>query len=246
MKMENILIVEDNQSLGETLRDVFTMAGYNCFARETIQQSLHVLRSKSIDLLITDYYLPDGNSIDLIQSIRSTLKLNIPIIAITADKSEALKISVLKAGAHDHIYKPFEISELKLKVKNLLDLSRIGFEKEINELGNSSTKTNTGFIGMLNQNILQLSKKKDLNLDTLSLAMRYSKSGLAKKIRRITGKTYNQYVSDYKIELAKKLIDSGKMNISEISSLLGFKRLSHFSAYFKTRVKMSPKKFESK
>ena len=50
--------------------------------------------------------------------------------------------------------------------------------------------------------------------------------------------------SDIKIEIIKKLIRKGDYNISEISEVLGFKRVSHFSYFFKSKVGLSPKKYE--
>ena len=74
--------------------------------------------------------------------------------------------------------------------------------------------------------------------------MGLSNSGISKKIKRITGQTFINYLAVIKIALAKNLIKEGAYNISEISAILGFKRVSHFSSFFKSNVGISPKKYE--
>ena len=187
-----------------------------------------------------DYFLPDGNSVVLIKFIRNELNLVIPIIGMSAIKEDFLKLKVLEAGAHDQISKPFQINELLFKIKNYSD-----FYSENTKLKSSTVYNNKNiFLNNLNKVIKKLTFSGNANQTEIAKEMGLSNSGISKKIKRITGQTFINYLAEIKIELAKNLIREGAYNISEISAILGFKRVSHFSSFFKSNVGISPKKYE--
>jgi len=119
--MAYILLVEDNHALSETIKDVLENNGHKCAIKHNIKFAKEFLIESKPDIIILDYFLPDGNSVALIKFIRNELNLVIPIIGMSAIKEDFLKLKVLEAGAHDQISKPFQINELLFKIKNYSD-----------------------------------------------------------------------------------------------------------------------------
>jgi DNA-binding response OmpR family regulator len=238
--MAYILLVEDNDALSETIKDVLENNDHRCVIKHNIKFAKEFLIESKPDIIILDYFLPDGNSVTLIKFIRNELNLVIPIIGMSAIKEDFLKLKVLEAGAHDQISKPFQINELLFKIKNYSD-----FYPETTTDKSSFVYNNKSiFFDKLNKVTKKLIFSGNANQSEIAKEMGLSNSGISKKVKRVTGQTFSVYLAEIKIELTKNLIKEGKYNISEISAILGFKRVSHFSSFFKSNVGISPKKYE--
>lgn len=238
--MAAILIVEDNQSLAETIKDILVSHGHYCEISFGIKSAKAFVENDMPDIVILDFYLPDGTAINLINYIRVEKKLNLPIIGISAAHDDVLKFKVLEAGANDHINKPFNAQELIFKVNNYAAM--LGKPNKPNT--DYEKINNSLFENLLIDEIESLIHNQKLSLPALAKRMKLSTSGLSKKIKRITGKSYFDIIAIVKITKAKKLLARGDHNISQVALLTGFKRVSHFSSFFKAMEGISPKKFE--
>ena len=95
--MAHILLVEDNDALSETIKDVLENNDHRCVIKHNIKFAKEFLIESKPDIIILDYFLPDGNSVTLIKFIRNELNLVIPIIGMSAIKEDFLKLKVLEA-----------------------------------------------------------------------------------------------------------------------------------------------------
>lgn len=118
--MKNILIVEDEKSIMNVLREVFIENGYNVETAVDGIDGFYLFQQKKIDLIITDIMMPKLNGGSFIEMIRKQDDL-VPIIAITAYSSEEKALEILSVGADDFIAKPFSIPLLLQKSINLID-----------------------------------------------------------------------------------------------------------------------------
>ena len=85
---------------------------------KNIQETRQHLHQNKTDLLILDVNLPDGSGFDLLQEIRRTSDL--PVILLTANDLEMDIVSGLEQGANDYITKPFNILEVKARIKAIM------------------------------------------------------------------------------------------------------------------------------
>ena len=117
-----VLVVEDDREMRSLLCDEFWSAGYHLRqAKDGDEAFLAVLQSVP-DLILTDLRMPAGGA-DYISRLR-TVAPHCPIIVITAFGAPGLRAEVLGAGASAYFDKPVRISDLKLKVEELLTDSR--------------------------------------------------------------------------------------------------------------------------
>ncbi|OIJ15207.1 DNA-binding response regulator [Anaerobacillus arseniciselenatis] len=112
---ETILIVEDEKELGELVRDYLKVEGYNVILAFDGAEALNVFQREAPLLIVLDIMLPKIDGIEVCRTIRS--KSNVPILLVSAKKSETDKIIGLGIGADDYITKPFSPGELVARIK---------------------------------------------------------------------------------------------------------------------------------
>ncbi|ARK29836.1 response regulator transcription factor [Halalkalibacter krulwichiae] len=115
MKEEVILIVEDEKEIGELVRDYLTANGFHTVLAHDGDEGIKQFKKVSPILVVLDVMLPKVSGIDVCRTIRASS--NIPIIMISAKKSETDKIIGLGIGADDYIAKPFSPGELVARIK---------------------------------------------------------------------------------------------------------------------------------
>lgn len=117
----NILIVEDEENLANTLALNLKLENFNVSVSHTGTSALKKFNSRSpvFDLVLLDVMLPEINGFDLFKEFKKT-DPKVSCIFLTARDQSTDKISGLKLGADDYIVKPFELEELLLRINNVL------------------------------------------------------------------------------------------------------------------------------
>jgi PleD family two-component response regulator len=121
MAQKRILIVEDDPDTAEMLRIYFEAQGYEIVMAAWGNDALELCQNRAPDLIIQDIRLPDIDGYQVVSELRRNLRTSqIPIIFLTEKRARADKIAGLKLGAVDYITKPFDMQELRLRVRNAL------------------------------------------------------------------------------------------------------------------------------
>ncbi len=115
--MARILIVEDENTLRETLRYNFEREGFEVSTAADGQQALELAEQAQPDAVILDVMLPKLNGFDVCRALRRGS--TVPILMLTAKDDEVDKIVGLELGADDYLTKPFSVPELLARVKAL-------------------------------------------------------------------------------------------------------------------------------
>ncbi|HZD18986.1 MAG TPA: response regulator transcription factor [Actinomycetota bacterium] len=110
-----ILIVEDEESLADTLRYNLEREGYAVSVAADGRRALELFRADAPSLVILDLMLPEMSGLDVCRAIRADSA--VPIIMVTAKDSEADKVTGLELGADDYVTKPFSVRELVSRVR---------------------------------------------------------------------------------------------------------------------------------
>jgi len=115
----NILLIEDTESIIKGLTYSFHKDNYNLIVKTTIKETHnYLLNNKDIDLIILDITLPDGDGLELFESVIKDS--NIPTIFLTAKDDEETIVRGLNSGAEDYVTKPFSTKELVARVNKIL------------------------------------------------------------------------------------------------------------------------------
>jgi DNA-binding response OmpR family regulator len=125
MKHARILIIEDDADTADMLKIFFSSQGSSVEIASTGEKALSAVKQVQPDLILLDILLPDLDGYTLCQKLRSTShSRHIPILFLTQKNSRSDILSGLEIGADDYLTKPFDLEELKLRVRNALQRSR--------------------------------------------------------------------------------------------------------------------------
>lgn len=121
--MRRLLLVEDDTSLGETLRERLEREGYQVSWCESLTDAsrlaLESEDEKGFDLIILDVNLPDGSGFEFARQVR--MKKPTPFIFVTAMNTAEHRLEGYEIGAEEYIPKPFHLKELLLRVRHVLE-----------------------------------------------------------------------------------------------------------------------------
>lgn len=152
---KTILIVDDEPIILKGLRFSLEQEGYNVVEASDGEMALDVFNNNQVDLILLDVMLPGLSGIEVCQIVRETS--DVPIIMLTAKGQDMDKILGLEYGADDYMTKPFNILEVKARIKTIF--------RRINK--SSTPASNVIEVDGLKVNLL--SRNVSVNGKTLSL-----------------------------------------------------------------------------
>src|SRR6266508_5270220 len=126
MNAKTILIVEDEASIAEVVSLYLKRAGYNVLIASDGRQAMNSFDRQQPDFVILDLMLPEVDGHSLTRWLRD--RSDVPIIMLTARRSEVDRITGLEMGADDYVVKPFSPQELVSRVRAVL--RRLGREQQ--------------------------------------------------------------------------------------------------------------------
>ena len=126
-----ILIIEDDESLAQGIAMILKEEGYETLVASSLKEGKKYIGEESIQLLILDINLPDGNGLEFCRIHRK--ELTMPILMLTAKDTEEDEILGFGAGADDYITKPFRIGILRARVHALIRRTQ---KSKVYEVGN--------------------------------------------------------------------------------------------------------------
>lgn len=115
-----IAILEADLTQSEMLRWVLESVNHKCHAFATFKSFQTALYRDSFDLVLLDWVLPDSSGIKVMNWIRDTLQIRVPVLFITSKTDEESIVEALNAGADDYMIKPIRRGELIARVNALL------------------------------------------------------------------------------------------------------------------------------
>jgi two-component system, OmpR family, response regulator MprA len=114
-----ILVVEDDRAVREALRRALTLAGYEVQTAEDGEQAIEMVVQNVPDVVVLDIGLPGIDGLEVCRRLR-LLGNRVAILILTARDVVSDRIDGLDAGADDYLVKPFDVDELKARLRALL------------------------------------------------------------------------------------------------------------------------------
>jgi len=115
----NILLVEDEENLHETLKLNLEMEGYSVTSAYDGSEAMKMVEEEYFDLIIMDVMLPEMDGISVTENIRLNNN-DVPVLILSAKNTGQDRILGLKKGADDYLTKPFNLEELLLRIDKLI------------------------------------------------------------------------------------------------------------------------------
>lgn len=246
-----ILIVDDNYDFLDFLSACLSTS-YNVLKATNGQEALEILKTKNVDIVISDVMMPKMNGLELCTAIKSDLCIShIPIILLTAKASEEYQLEGLNMGADDYITKPFNMEVLKLRISKFIESSLKKhelFNQQIKIEPSRLTITSLDrqfvekAIAIVEDNINNVG----FSVEELAAQLNISRGYLYKKMVKITGKTSLEFIRIVRMKRAQQLLAESQLQVAEIAYKLGYNSPKIFTKHFKEEFGMSPSEFMRK
>ncbi len=159
---QQILIVEDEPNTAEMLASYFQIQGYEVTVCGWGKEALDYVQHTLPDLIILDIRLPDIDGYEICRRLRSHRRTaQVPILFLTEKRERIDRLAGLELGAVDYVTKPFDIQELRLRVRNVL--RRAQMQSVMHPV------TELPFATLVEDHLHQLLKQKDWAIAALAL-----------------------------------------------------------------------------
>lgn len=244
-----ILIVEDNNSLREMLKQLFEIF-YHVILASNGEEGLEKVQKEQPDIVLSDVVMPKMSGIELCHKLKNNFDTcHIPIVLLTARTAIEHNLEGLKTGADDYITKPFNVNILLSRCNNLIN-NRILLQEKFTKSPQASAQvlaTNPIDQEFVDQAIKIVEKHIDnseFNIDVFASEMAIARTKLFTKMKAITGQTPHEFIMTFRLKQAAILLRKhSELSISDISDRLGFCTPKHFSKCFKEKYHIVPQKY---
>ncbi|RLD46080.1 MAG: sigma-54-dependent Fis family transcriptional regulator, partial [Bacteroidetes bacterium] len=122
--MSSILVIEDERSIRNTLKDIFDNEGYETDLAEDGQQGIEKIEKNDYNLIFTDIKMPKMDGIEVLEKAKE-LKPDIPIIMISGHGDIDTAVECIKKGAFDFIQKPLDLNRMLITIRNATDKTQL-------------------------------------------------------------------------------------------------------------------------
>jgi two-component system response regulator ArlR len=163
MEKTKLLLIEDDQNLSQTVNSILKRE-YRIDIAHTARKGLNLINSGAYDLYLIDIMLPDRdstNGIDICKHIRANDKKT-PILIITGKTAINFKVVAFNMGADDYLCKPFNLIELRARIKSLLRRANVKSTNGLLKVHDLSLERNSFVVKRKDQRIDLRRKEFDL------------------------------------------------------------------------------------
>jgi signal transduction histidine kinase/DNA-binding response OmpR family regulator/ligand-binding sensor domain-containing protein len=245
------LVVEDDPELRAFIVSILE-SDYTIYTAENGDEGYTKAEETLPDFIISDIMMPEKDGIEMLKSIRDSLSTShIPVILLSAKSSLESRLEGLEYGADDYVTKPFNVSLLKARVKNVLEQrarlqqlfssgSTIEISKE--EPLQISTKDQK-FMFQVIELVKENRSNSDFSVDELGKLMCMSRASFFNKLKNITGASPVVFIRDMRLSEAARLLKEDDLLIKEICFEVGFNDLKYFGKCFRAKYNYTPAEY---
>jgi DNA-binding response OmpR family regulator len=126
-----ILVVDDENTLREMLKDAFSERGYLVATAPNVPGAREVLSNSEVDLIVLDLMMPGESGFELLEWARNVRQISTPVILLTAVSNEDDKLRAFGLGADDYVVKPFSLREFIARVEAVTRRAEANIPDEI-------------------------------------------------------------------------------------------------------------------
>lgn len=249
-----LLVVEDNVELLMLMQQLLRH-NYRVYTAQNGREALQVVHSTDLDLIISDVMMPEMNGYELTEVVKSDQDYShLPIILLTAKIQDTDREEALKVGADDYIAKPFRLSDLQLRIDNII-ANRQRIQREFKQQTIAETKQkvqetsspDNEFLKRAIQCVNDHLDDADFDRDAFAREMGASQSTLYNKLRATTGMNVSSFIRNIRMKAIDDIIrQQPDLRVSDLAYKVGFKDPKYFATTFKKEFGMQPKEYIEK
>ncbi|MCB0754255.1 MAG: response regulator, partial [Flavobacteriales bacterium] len=244
-----VLIVEDNHDVVDYLRTLLNHR-FNLVAEYNGEQGLAKARALIPDIIISDIMMPAMDGLEMCRQLKADKRTShIPIILLTAKADMFGRIEGLEAGADAYLNKPFNKTELLVRIDKLIELRaqlqeryrdiRFLFQPQYAQAA-QGIHPEDHFMRELHAIIEANLDDPDFNIGQLCKQMGMSRASLYRKFKALTNQPISDFIRRVRLHQARQLLETTGLNVTQVAMNVGFKNLSTFSRSFREEFGLNP------
>lgn len=247
--MKNILIVDDEKFVRLGVKSMIERTGL-CTGKiidcKNGAEALERIHEMEFDLIFSDIKMPIMDGIELINTITKQNLSKAKLVMISGYDEFNYAVEAMRNGACEYLLKPIErenFTKLLEKIQKQLDEKTLEGVKNIENLTSDADKTQKI------QTAIEYIKKhynENINMAVVSNEVSMNYTFFSETFKEITGKSFVDYLKSVRINMAKKLLRSTCVQVSRISTEVGFNDEKHFSKTFKIETGSTPSEYRKK
>ena len=244
----SILLVEDNEELLMLMKTLLSYK-YNVLTAANGLEALKVINKQDLDIIVADVVMPEMDGNELTRHIKGTPELShLPVILVSAKTAEEDRKHSMLIGADDYVTKPFRLSDLKLRIDNIIEnRKRILGEQRQAAAETAEARPLTPdeeFLQKAYTCVMNHLSDSEFDHDAFAVEMGASASTLYNKLRALTGQNVSTYIRDIRLKEAKRLEETQRdIRVSDLAYKVGFKDPKYFATCFKKEFGIQPSEF---
>ena len=240
----HLLVVEDNVELLMLMTQLLS-SKYHVKTATNGKEALEIIHKEELDIIISDVMMPVMDGLELTQQLKNDPNF----ILLTAKTQDENRAEALQLGADSYVTKPFKLSDLELRINNIVENRKRIKEEFINQ-GAVFQKTDEEpspddlFLKQAMECVHQHLDDSDYDREAFAADMGASSSKLYNKLRALTGMNVSSFIRDIRLKEAMRMAKQNpQLRVSDLAYSVGFKDPKYFATCFKKEFGVQPSEY---
>jgi len=247
-----LLVVDDNVELLMLMSQLLG-SKYHVSTATNGKEALEIIRKEELDIIISDVMMPVMDGLELTRRIKNDPNSrHLPIILLTAKMQDKDREEALRIGADSFVTKPFKMSDLELRINNIVENRKRIQTEFISQVGEAEKAVEAAaepspdelFLKRATDCVYQHLADSDYDRDTFAADMGASASTLYNKLRALTGMNVSNFIRSIRMKEAMRIArQAPQIRVSDLAYKVGFKDPKYFATCFKKEYGLQPSEF---
>ena len=247
-----LLVVEDNIELLMLMSQLLS-SKYHVETATNGKEAMEIIQKEELDIIISDVMMPVMDGLELTKKIKADPNFqHLPVILLTAKTQEEDRAEALQIGADSYVTKPFKLSDLELRINNIVENRQRVKEEFISKIGEPQPLPHPSveptaddlFLKRASECVYAHLDDSDYDRNAFASDMGASASTLYNKLRALTGLSVGSFIRDIRMKEAMRIAQNQPdIRISDLAYKVGFKDPKYFSTCFKKDFGMQPTEY---
>ncbi|MEG0614762.1 MAG: response regulator [Oscillospiraceae bacterium] len=250
--MFKVVIIDDEDIIVEGLQKAVDWEKYNCEVVATAHDAKSgavAIRGNSPDILFTDIKMPNMDGLTMLSGLKDEFP-NMQITVLTGYRDFEYAKRAIHIGVNRFLLKPSKMTEIEEALEAMTaNLSKgiVTVEKssDAEEKTEENSDASNSFIVRTAMKYIETHYAEKLTLTELAEKTYVSQWYLSKLLNKYMNKSFPDILNQTRINRAKQLLEDPSLRIYEISEMMGFNDVTHFSKIFKKLEHMSPNEYRN-